>query len=126
VKKKVISTRVKKKKVVGQCQSSFVFVQIVYMASLASRSSQPLFRAASCRAPRTASRLVAKPANAASYSLLARSAVAASAPRRTTTFEVLFFYFLAAISSSDFFDPSHTVCSRRQDARLCGQPGGRV
>lgn len=55
------------------------------MAFLASRSSQAL-RAASRRAPRAA-----KPANAASYSLLAatRPSLASALPSRLTTIEVL-------------------------------------
>jgi ketol-acid reductoisomerase len=55
------------------------------MASLASRSSQAL-RAASRRVPRTASKVAPKPANAASYSLLATTRASALS-RRTTTFE---------------------------------------
>ncbi|KAH7927965.1 ketol-acid reductoisomerase [Leucogyrophana mollusca] len=47
------------------------------MASIASRSAQAL-RAASRRAPRAASKLAVKPAQTASYSLLARSALASS------------------------------------------------
>ena len=55
------------------------------MAFLASRSSQAL-RAASHRVPRAT-----KPANAASYSLLAtmRPSLASALPRRLTTIEVL-------------------------------------
>ncbi|KAH9988999.1 hypothetical protein BJV77DRAFT_1061307 [Russula vinacea] len=55
------------------------------MASLASRSSQAL-RAASRRVPRTPSKVAPKPANAASYSLLATTR-ANAVSRRATTFE---------------------------------------
>jgi hypothetical protein len=57
-----------------------------FSANMASFASQAL-RAASRRVPRTASKVAPKPANAASYSLLAATRSSAL-PRRATTFQV--------------------------------------